>query len=269
MNDFYVYVYYDPRQTPARPFYVGKGTKDRYKKHLTETYDNTENKKKYAVIQAILRAGMEPIIEFHATGLTEDDAYEQEASLIRTYGRRDIDEGGILTNICVDNRPPNITGIIRPKGRDNPNYGKKMKLSAEEIQRRTNQIVEQAKTQTGENNPFYGKTHTDDVKALISKLKTGNKNNLGRYPDHTTRTKIQLNNPNRKSIHTPYGEFASAEWFVGLHPIISANGLRSMLKNADKPINKRSVANNPIWTDDNIGKTPRELGWYFIETNDE
>lgn len=269
MDRFYVYVYYDPRQDPPQPFYVGKGTGTRYKKHLNETYENTENKKKYAVIQAILSAGLTPHIDFHISDVAEDVAYDAETSLIKQYGRRDIDEGGILTNICEDARPPCNKGRVRPRGANSPNFGRKMNISDEERQRRIDRIVTQSKKQYGENNPFYGKTHSDETKALISTMKMGNKNNLNRHPDEDTKRLIQINNPNRKTIHTPYGVFISAEHFVKIHPIITANGLRNVMKRSDKPLNRQGAANCPLFSKKDIGRTPREMGWYFIEEKDE
>lgn len=265
MNDYYVYVYYDTRQDQPTPFYVGKGRDIRYKHHLTETRTNTENKKKYAVIQAIFGAGLTPRIEFYKTGLTEAEAYDVEKQLIQHYGRRDLDDGGILTNICVDQRPPNNKGVARPKGKDSPNYGKKLNISEEERQKRKDRILAQSKKQVGVNNPFYGKTHTEEVKALLATLKKGNKNNLGRHPGVATRAKIQMNNPNRKAIRTPYGDFASAEYFVSVYSIITANGLRNVLKQADKPINRQCAAACPLFCKNDIGKTPREMGWHFLK----
>jgi len=268
MNDYYVYVYYDTRQTPPTPFYVGKGRKDRYKHHLFETYATTENKKKYAVVQAIVATGKQPRIEFYATNLTEEQAYATEASLIVKLGRRDIDADGVLTNICTDQRPPNNKGRVGPKGKDHPNYGRKMDLSVEERARRKQQIVEQGRKQVGENNPFYGKKHSAETLSHLSAIKIGNKINVGRHQDTATRKKIQINNPNRRTIHTPYGVFVSAEDFCKVHPIISANGLRNLLRQPDKQIKIQNVMRNKLFTSDDLGKTPRELGWYNIENNE-
>jgi hypothetical protein len=58
---FYVYVYYHPETN--MPFYIGKGTGTRYMKHLSETKENTENYKKWAVIQGLRNKGLEPIIK--------------------------------------------------------------------------------------------------------------------------------------------------------------------------------------------------------------
>lgn len=272
MNDYYVYVYYDPRSVEPSPFYVGKGRKNRYKKHLMETYANTENKKKYAIIQAIISAGMEPLIKFYAVDLMEDVAYDTEKELISRYGRRDLDDGGILTNICEDARPPNNTGVVRPSGKDHHNYGKKLNITDEERKRRSNHYkdLNASRDNTGENNHFYGKKHTEESRAKMSAAAKRSPHARGNHlVSAEARKKIQLNNPNRKEIHTPYGIFISAEHFCKLMPIITANGLRAILNRTDKPLLRQSVANNNLFVKDNIGQTPRELGWYFMEnTND-
>jgi hypothetical protein len=106
--NYYVYMYIDPRDN--LPFYVGKGKDNRLKKHLSETFENTENRRKYAYIQGLRNKGIEPIIKKIKENLSQEDAYEFEEDLIRHYGRKDLDTNGILTNICIDNRPPVITG---------------------------------------------------------------------------------------------------------------------------------------------------------------
>jgi hypothetical protein len=107
---FYVYVYYHPETN--LPFYIGKGTGTRYLKHLTETKENTENYKKWAVIQGLRNKGLEPIIKKVFETNNENDAYNEELRLIKLYGRRDIDQDGILTNICEDSRPPKRTKAL-------------------------------------------------------------------------------------------------------------------------------------------------------------
>lgn len=105
MNHYYVYILRDPRRD-NEPFYVGKGSGRRVRVHLTENKKSSENSWKYSKIQKIREAGLEPVVEYYATDLVEDDAYDLEARLIKQYGRAKIDEGGILTNRCMDNRPP-------------------------------------------------------------------------------------------------------------------------------------------------------------------
>ena len=117
--NYYVYMLIDPRTN--KPFYVGKGKGNRAKFHLKETLETTINIRKYNKIQSILKNGLEPKIMYHAIELTEVDAYNTEASLIKQYGRKGYDTHGILLNICEDNRPPGNDNFIT----DNP--GKRMK----------------------------------------------------------------------------------------------------------------------------------------------
>jgi len=101
---YYVYQYIDPRNN--LPFYIGKGKEKRYQAHLFETAKNTENLKKYAYIQGLRNKGLMPTIEIVLDNLSEEQAYHLEESLIIKYGRKDIDPDGILTNICLGNKPP-------------------------------------------------------------------------------------------------------------------------------------------------------------------
>jgi glutamate synthase domain-containing protein 2 len=67
-------------------------------------------------------------------------AYELEAALIQQYGRAKIDENGTLTNICVDNRPPNLKGI---PGKS-PDEQTRQKISLA-LKNKTNEEKENAK----------------------------------------------------------------------------------------------------------------------------
>ncbi len=101
---YYVYILSDPRNNV--PFYIGKGKGKRSMSHLKETKETTINIRKYNKIQSIFSEGLTPLISYYATDLSEQDAYELEASLIKQYGRKDYDANGILLNICENNRPP-------------------------------------------------------------------------------------------------------------------------------------------------------------------
>jgi hypothetical protein len=273
-NIYYIYQYIDPRTN--LPFYIGKGSGDRMYRHLAETKDKTENRKKYAVIKGLQNKGLEPIVEKIAENLTETVAYEMERQLIEKYGRRDLDEGGILTNICTDNRPPHLSG------KDNPMYGKKISEETrqkhiklrdrtrgktyEEIYgaERASEIREKL-SQAGENNPFYGRKHNEETRAKMSeRAKNRPSNMLGKKRSEKTKLKVQLNNPNRRSIHTPEGIFLSAEQYANTINNISAVGLRNLLKDCDKPISENRIRNNKLLKKEHIGKTPRELGYYYI-----
>lgn len=86
MDDYYVYVYVDPRN--FEEFYFGKGRGGRKNAHLTDGSDSEKSKR----ITAIKKAGLEPIVRVIARGLSEHDALLVEKTLLWKLGRR-------LTNI--------------------------------------------------------------------------------------------------------------------------------------------------------------------------
>ncbi len=86
MDDYYVYVYIDPRN--HEEFYYGKGKGSRKNAHL-ESNDDTEKTKRIA---AIHKAELEPIIRVVARGLTEQEALLVEKTLLHKLGKS-------LTNI--------------------------------------------------------------------------------------------------------------------------------------------------------------------------
>jgi hypothetical protein len=100
-NDYYVYFIVDPEKNQV--FYVGKGRKNRAYSHLKGIKSSKRVQDK---IKSIRSNGAEPIIIFHQKDLTEDIAYNLEKEMISYYGRKGIDDNGILMNICEDNRPP-------------------------------------------------------------------------------------------------------------------------------------------------------------------
>ena len=116
-NKYYVYHIINP--TTNRLFYVGKGTGHRCKQHLTDKKEYAFNKRLNGYIRNLIEDNNAPIITKIAEDLTEKEAYELEESEIKKYGRRGIDENGILLNILESGRPPSF------KGKDHPWYGRK------------------------------------------------------------------------------------------------------------------------------------------------
>lgn len=100
-NDYYVYFLVDPEKNQV--FYVGKGRKNRAYSHLKGVKSSKRVQDK---IKSIRLRGLEPSITFHQVNLTEKLAYEIEKEMILHYGRKGIDENGVLMNICEDNKPP-------------------------------------------------------------------------------------------------------------------------------------------------------------------
>ena len=94
-NFYYIYALKDPRKSPARPFYIGKGTGSRAYDHLVKP-DST---RKYSRIQEIVEAGRKPLVAILADDLTESQALKLEAELIAAFGTEAT--GGPLTNSVV------------------------------------------------------------------------------------------------------------------------------------------------------------------------
>lgn len=95
MNPYYIYALKDPRSTPARPFYIGKGTGNRAWEH-TLRIDETRKGRRIAEIR---RAGADVVTTVLADDLTEMQALKLEAELVAAFGT--IDTGGFLTNAVV------------------------------------------------------------------------------------------------------------------------------------------------------------------------
>jgi uncharacterized protein len=86
VNNFYVYVYIDPRN--FEEFYFGKGKGSRKDAHLMDTSDSEKTRR----IAAIHKAGLNPIIRVIARNLSEHDALLVEKTLLWKLGRQ-------LTNV--------------------------------------------------------------------------------------------------------------------------------------------------------------------------
>jgi hypothetical protein len=89
MKSFYVYIYKDVDGTP---FYVGKGTGNRWRHHLKKSH----NKQVTGRITKIKQSGHEPIIQV-IDAESEADALELESCLITLCGKRH-DNTGTLWN---------------------------------------------------------------------------------------------------------------------------------------------------------------------------
>ncbi len=103
-NDYYIYVYLDPRKPGIylyrelkfdfEPFYIGKGRNHRSRIHLLKVKrGNYKNLPKYRVIKKILDEGMEPIIIKYKEDLLEKNAFSVEKDMIEKIGRKDLNNG--------------------------------------------------------------------------------------------------------------------------------------------------------------------------------
>lgn len=207
---YYVYQLVDPRNN--QPFYIGKGKGRRAQTHLWEVPE-TKNVYKENKIADIRKAGLEPKIEFVAENIIDESlAYNIETVLIKKYGRKGYEKNGTLTNICLDNRPPNhkgktyeeIYGFEKAKEqrelrsrlqKERGGYGP-TKHSKETIQH-------YKKINSGEGNPMYGKRHTEESKNRIGKSNSKYKGKLNKRSK-----KYKLTSPNGDEIILYGGEVA-------------------------------------------------------------
>jgi hypothetical protein len=112
---------------------------------------------------------------------------------------------------------------------------------------------------------WIGKSHSAKSKLLMSVTRKGRTSNRkGSSQTDVAKHLIAINNPNRRTIHTPYGEFISAERFEKETKKISACALRPLLAQADVKLSKQRCLRSPLFTISDLGKTPRELGWYYV-----
>src|SRR3989344_839841 len=81
MNDYYVYVYIDPRN--HEEFYYGKGSGSRKSAHLEDESDSEKAKR----ISEIQKEGLSPLIRVIARGLSESEAFLIEKTLLWKLGK--------------------------------------------------------------------------------------------------------------------------------------------------------------------------------------
>ena len=105
-NPFYVYALKDPREHPAKTFYIGKGTGNRAWEHQAKIDDSEKGK----LIQAIHELDKSVLHTVISDNLTEEQALKIEAELISGFGIRS--QGGLLTNRIKPN-PNNISKRIK------------------------------------------------------------------------------------------------------------------------------------------------------------
>lgn len=105
-NPFYVYALKDPREKPAKTFYIGKGTGNRAWEHQSNVDDSEKGK----VIQEIHDSGLSVLHTVITDNLSEEHALKIEAELIAAFGIRAY--GGLLTNSVRPN-PENISKRIK------------------------------------------------------------------------------------------------------------------------------------------------------------
>lgn len=110
----------------------------------------------------------------------------------------------------------------------------------------------------GEDNHFYGKSHSSATKQKISDSKTGVSVNKGKE------------NPCFIGYYiTPWGKFDSIRDCVSKSPFkLSTRSIHSLCRNNNKPITKHQIVKSSYLTEYHLGKTPNKLGFSFLPKTD-
>lgn len=225
MDNRYIYIYLDPRK-PGKfhytnfsllyePFYVGKGTNDRKYHHLKEAYNHKDqNKHKCRIVRKIKKeTSNDPFIIEIQNGLDEVEAIRAERKIIEMIGRVNK-HNGPLTNQTDGGYNPVPAGSTYEEV-----FGKeraikiKQKMSeshkgdkscwygvpkSDITKQRISETRIREGTGAGENNPMFGKNHTEDAKQRISNTRKDNWNE--------DRRQIYIKcNPKSKQVKTHEG----------------------------------------------------------------
>ena len=115
----------------------------------------------------------------------------------------------------------------------------------------------------GRNNKLYGwirKLHAKKISEMnIGKVS----NRKGSKQTTEAKIKVSMNNPRTKPINTPYGQYRSCFSFAKETGLVTDAGLLNIMNSSDKPITAIRQCRSKIFKKEDIGKTPRDLGWSY------
>jgi hypothetical protein len=170
----YIYAILDPEKNGEfiyedlkfefEPFYIGRGKKERLS--FTKLIDRSSGYKKNK-LKSLRNKGLQPIVLVIENGLTFEESVQREIDYIKKIGRKDL-ELGPLTNL-TDGGEGRVNAINSPesieKGRQALlEHYRKLRESGHDFSPSKETRMKLRAVNLGENNPMYGKTHTDEVK---------------------------------------------------------------------------------------------------------
>jgi len=168
-NIFYVYLLLDPTNFYL-PFYVGMGSGNRCYDHYLETENTTCNRLKFRKIRKLKLLGFKPYIKIWQNNLSREDAFLLEIELIKKFGRKHYgDKKGILLNVSEG-------GDAGPRlfGEDNGFYGKShSEVTKRQIGDKSKQKIYSEEYRKKISDALSGKEKSEDHKLKISNSLTG------------------------------------------------------------------------------------------------
>jgi len=130
---------------------------------------------------------------------------------------------------------------------------RKMSISRTGLKRTIETRAKMSEAQAGKNNPMFGKKHsTAKRKEIGDKLR-------GKYTG-------EKSSAFKGYYVTPFGKFPSVKEASEKINIISSSTIRRWCLNEDKKITKSMIGISKYLTNDMIGKTFKDIGFYFEVT---
>lgn len=115
-DGFYVYTLWRTDTAEPVPFYVGKGADSRVIVHLMPCARG-ENAIKDRILTKLAEAGVPPLFTINRAGLSEEEAHEFEADLIRRLGRRNVGSGPLAN---MTDGGEGMSGHVGRRGGEHP-----------------------------------------------------------------------------------------------------------------------------------------------------
>ena len=261
MNEnYYVYVYCDPRKYikngflygkycfDFEPFYVGMGQRNRLYHHLSEARVKNSlkkgNKHKFFKIKDILLENKTPVIIKIKDKLNQRDAFDIEIEMIKSIGRSD-ENLGPLTN----HTNGGDLGISL-KGDKNPMFGKRGKNHPSSQWVRTTEYLQHLSESTrGEKNGMFGRTWT-------KKMKLDHSKKIKEKYCRLTEKEKQIRKDRAKTSWTPEKRLHHSNLFKG------ENNPRYKAIVSKQTRDKISKSHKGSWTD---MKNPKAKVWKVID----